>query len=188
MSKRNKRIAGWIAFLFVCFHVSALFIFASPQNFGLNKGKKVVAPYVVPLFEQTWSMFAPCPLVTGKLKVKIEYQDKTIDWFYPVNNSRKWHSYLRASHHGDLVILEANLISWLLVDMNEFNLSLNDTIPAYLTEEFKHAHCYFLIRRYIYGLSKKMEDHEPVRAYVKAEMRNVKTNESGTLELPVYQW
>jgi hypothetical protein len=188
VNQKNKIIAGWIAFFFVIFHITALFIFASPPGFGLKAGKKIVSPYVVPLFEQTWSMFAPCPVVTGKLKIKIQYEDHETDWFYSIDNSRKWHSYLRGSHHGDLVILESNLVSWLKVDLNDFNLGLDGSVPRHLTSTFKEGHAYYLVRRYVYGWSKKLSDKKVTKAFVKVEMENVKTGEKGVFEMPEYQW
>ena len=188
MKEKNKIIVGWLAFLFVVFHLSALFIFASPPQFGLQKGKKAVSPYVVPLFEQTWTMFAPCPVVTGKMKMKITYDSGDTEWFYPAENSRHWHQYLRGSHHGDLVILESNLLHWLKVDLEDFNLAYEGECPAYLEEAFKHGHSYFLISRYAYGWALKTKDEVPVSAEVIAELENVKTGETGDFRLPIYTW
>lgn len=188
MNERNKIITGWIAFIFVVFHLSALFLFAAPAQFGLLKGKKFVSPYVVPLFEQSWSMFAPCPVTTGKIKVKIQYADESTDWFYPGENAQKWHQYLRASHHGDLVILESNLIYWLTVDLDDFNLPYEGQCPSYLIEAFKHAHSFHLIGRYVYGWGLKNNNQPPISARVEVDLHNVKTGEKGTFKMPVYQW
>ena len=188
MKEKNKILAGWIAFIFVVFHLSALFIFASPPQFGFQKGKKFVSPYVVPLFEQTWAMFAPCPVATGKFKMKITYDSGETEWFYPGETASDWHQYLRGSHHGDLVILESNLLYWLRVDLQDFNLPYEGQCPAYLEETFKQGHSYYLISRYAFGWGLKKGDQTPISAEVMAEMRNVKTGEEGTFTLPTFTW
>lgn len=188
MSKRNKTIAGWVAFLFVCFHITALFVYASPFQFGFDKGKKLVTPYVSPLFEQTWSMFAPCPVVTGKIYVKIEYHDETIDWFDPRKNDRKWHKILRGSHHGDRVLLEANVLHYIWDQAEELQLAYDEPIPENLIDVYKESGGYVFAKRYGYGVARNQRNKEPEKIWIKADMMNLQTRESGVLELPVMTW
>ncbi|MBD3637107.1 MAG: hypothetical protein HUJ25_07140 [Crocinitomicaceae bacterium] len=188
MSEKNKIIAGWVAFLFVVFHLSAIFIFAAPYQFGWQPAKRFVNPYVTPLFQQDWSMFAPCPYVEGKLRVKIIYEDETTDWFYPNDNAKKWHRYLRFSHHGDLVILETNLMHFVYMDMVELGIEIGEPIPEHLISIYKDTRSWNLIRKYVYGVSKNRSEREPIQIKVIAELHNVITDKSGELELPTFKW
>lgn len=188
MSQKNKAFVGWLAFLFVCIHISALFIFASPHQFGLNRGKRLVNAYVSPLFSQSWSMFAPCPIVKGKIHVKIQYDDETIDWFDPRENDRKWHGYLRGSHHGDLILLEANVLHYIWTDLDEFNLKLNEPVPDYMVEPFRETGGYVHARRYAYGVARNRSKKQPEKMWVRVEIEHLETGESGIVELPEMMW
>ena len=188
MSQKNKTIIGWAAFIFVCFHLVAIFIFASPYQFGLQRGKKLVSPYVTPLFEQSWSMFAPCPVVNGKIWVKIEYKDEVVDWFDPRENDRKWHKWLRCSHHGDRILLEANVLHYIWAEAEEFGLAYDEPIPESLIEAFRETAGYVYAKRYSYGVARNYADKEPEKIWVRAEMENLKTGDSGSFELPPMTW
>lgn len=188
MKQKNKTIAAWIAFLFVVLHLTFISLYAAPPAYVSAPVKAVVTPYVSPLFEQSWSMFAPCPVVSGHLKVKITYATKEMDWFYPTKEPREWHSYLRGSHHSELVLLEANMIYWVNCDVQDLQLNLSEPIPDYLIDSFKHGYSYWMMNRYLYGLALKISDEKPLKAEVIAELNNVKTGEEGFLTYPPMEW
>ena len=188
MSQKNKTIVGWLAFFFVCFHVAAIFIYGAPYQFGLQKGQKIVTPYISPIFEQNWSMFAPCPVVDGKVYVKIEYEDETVDWFDPRASDRKWHRWLRGSHHGDRLLLEANVIHYIWAEVEEFGLKYNEEIPDNLIEPFRETGGYVTAKRYSYGVARNYSDKQPKKIWVMAEMTNLLSGESGQFVLPEMTW
>ncbi|MBK6527358.1 MAG: hypothetical protein IPG07_18465, partial [Crocinitomicaceae bacterium] len=80
MTKSNKILLGWLAFIFVVVHSTAIFIYAFPEQYISPGLKNTASVYVHPVFEQTWSLFAPAPLNDTKLRVKYYFEDDSTDW------------------------------------------------------------------------------------------------------------
>lgn len=188
MNSKNKKKLGWLAFIFVIFHSLSLFIYAFPQSLISSRAHEIVEPYVYPMFQQKWSMFAPCPLITSSLEMKIHYENDSIDWFSPASEAGIWHSYLRVTHHAELALLEANILHWIYVDVKDLNLMLNEPIPDHVIPLFYEGHSYNLLRRYIYGNSLKIKGKEPSYAEVRCSFYNVKEERGGDIYLPMFKW
>ena len=97
MTERNKLIAGWLAAVFLLFHTTFIFIYASPGHLISSKAKAFVNPYVSPLFEQSWAMFAPCPLIDGGIEFRIFTENDTTDWLRPAEDPIFWHRLISES-------------------------------------------------------------------------------------------
>lgn len=187
MTQKNKIIAAWIAFCFVVIHVSFILIYAAPPQLVPDKAKSFVSPYVNPLFHQTWAMFAPCPVVEGRLKVQLNSTTDKSEWFYPTASDRTIHNWVRVSHHAELVLLESNLIYWVNYDMQLNELKIGDQLHPNQISPFKGGHSYRMINRYVHRLASQLEG-EPVSANVVVELSNVKTGEEGELNYPEFNW
>ena len=173
--------------MFVLFHSISLFIYAAPASIVPGGGKKIVSPYVYPLFDQTWSMFAPCPTVDGKIKVNIQHKNGETGWFYPLESDLSWHRTLRMSHHGEMALLELNLIYWVMLDKVDFNLQYDEALLYPISDYFKDGYSYILLKRFVYGIAVNLE-LEPISAEVVCEIEEVDTGVSGDLIIPEFKW
>jgi hypothetical protein len=149
--------------------------------------KQVVAPYVYPIFEQHWSMFAPCPSADGKIKLNIKFEGGETGWFYPNKSAQDYHRKLRATHHGEIAILELNLIYWAMADKMEFNLQYDEVIPYPLSVHLKDGYSYILFKRFIYGVARNLE-LTPVSANLVCEIEEVDSGVKGDLIFPEFKW
>lgn len=188
MTVRNKIIAGWIAFLFVIFHCTSIFIYASPSNRLVPALKSFVTPYVEPLFEQQWSMFAPCPVMDGGISMKFYTKDDSTDWIRPAKDAIFWHRWTRITHDGEIALLESNLIHWVNADVIDLNLSLNDPMPDDKIKFFKEGYSYVLLMRYAYGTAKNIGIDRPLSCQMKCDLENVETGEKGMIDIPEFKW
>lgn len=184
MTARNKIIAGWLAFLFVVFHCSFIFIYAFPSNRISPSLKKLVTPYVEPMFEQQWSMFAPCPVLNGGISMKFISKSDTTDWLRPAEQAVFWHRWLRITHHAEIALLESNLIYWISADITDLNLSLNEPIPEDKVRFFKDGYSYNLLARYALGISRNEKIDDVQSCLMKCDLENVETGEMGELLIP----
>lgn len=187
MTNIKKIWQGWLAFSFVLIHFTFIILYAFPQQFVSERTKSVAAVYVDPLFVQKWSMFAPCPVLDMKVKLKIHHEKGESDWFYPGEEYRKKHSFWRGSWHGDYVITEINMLHWVYADLAEFeqdpeNISYTDK------KKFQTSKGGLMLQRFIKGISLSFFDALPIEAYAICEFNNVKTDELIELELPVYKY
>lgn len=188
MNSKNKIRLGWLAFVFVVFHCSFLFIYAAPEKLMPKAAKNFVAPYVSPVFAQEWSMFAPCPLIESSLKMKIYYKDDSLDWFSPAAEALAIHSYARVTHHGELALIESNILHWIYRDVVEFGLKYDEPIPETVRGIFHEGYSYNIVKRYIYANSMKINGVRPVSAHVVCDFYNVKDRVGGEIALPVFKW
>lgn len=188
MKPKNKILAGWIAFLFVLFHLSAIFIYAAPASYMPAPAKRFVNPYVTPLFEQTWSMFAPCPVVGGKMHVQLIYEDETTDWIEPTANDRRWHKYLRVTHHADLALLESNILYWVDYDVRDLGISYTDHVPEDLRALLKQGYSYLMLRRYVYRFGYIYKGEYPIAASVIMDVNNAESGVEGSVRFPEFKF
>ena len=183
MAKKHKILIGWLGFIFVCLHISILFVYAAPRQVIPDKTKKAVVPYVEPLFRQKWAMFAPCPVVGGQLKYRLIYEQDTTDWEYKFADAAEWHAVLRGSHHSDLMLLESNLVFWVNYELENLGMGLNHRMTPNEDEIFRESEAYLLNYRLAKGLARQAEQY-PIEVEIAYELENVKTGEEGVFYLP----
>ena len=188
VSHQNKIRIGWCAFLFVLFHTVTIIVYAFPAGYIPRSLQSASAHYVQPVFEQTWSLFAPCPVNDGKIEVKYYFEDDSTDWINPLKEQLEIHSRLRFTHHGELAIGYSNLLFYVANDLQVKGLSIYEPFPPDSTAAYRTTSSYWLMRQFIYGISDFTYGKYPVRALAKCHYRNVKTKEEGTLLLPEFNW
>jgi hypothetical protein len=188
VNSKNKKRLGFLGFVFVVFHSTFLIIFAAPSNLMPKAAQEFVTPYVSPVFDQKWAMFAPCPLIESSMKMKIYYEDDSLDWFYPAKDAFKWHSYFRVTHHGELVLTESNMLHWVYADAVDFELKYGEPFPNELRESFFKGYSYNIVKRYVRGLSLKIKGEIPTSAEVICEFYNVKEETGGDIYLPEFKF
>jgi len=188
MSQNRKKLIGWMAFLFLSWHCLSIFIFAFPYQFTPPVLKTAVTWYVSPIFEQTWSLFAPCPLQEGKIEVKYYFEDDSTDWINPLESELEMHSKLRFTHHGEFAIGYSNMLFYVANDLAVKGISVYEPFPSDSASAYRTTSSYWLMRQYIYGISDYTYGKYPLRARVKCHYHDVKTEEKGMLLLPEFNW
>lgn len=188
MSQNRKKLIGWMAFLFLSWHCLSIFIFAFPYQFTPPVLKTAVTWYVSPIFEQTWSLFAPCPLQDGKIEVKYYFVDDSTDWINPLESELEMHSKLRFTHHGEFAIGYSNMLFYVANDLAVKGISVYEPFPVDSASAYRTTSSYWLMRQFIYGISDYAYGKYPLRARVKCHYHDVKTEEKGMLLLPEFNW
>ena len=189
MIKKNKIWMGWLAFLFLVFHFTLIFIYAFPEGVFPNKLKEVSAFYVSPLYEQKWNMFAPCPIKSYEAKIKYSFEDGSeSDWIKPTKSAKEWHSMLRFTHHAEIVLIEPILLFWVDSDVHELELQFNKTLSPDENETFKKGATYWMLRRYVYGNSEYLFNKRPIEGTLQMFVTNVITSKTDSITLPTYKW
>ena len=178
-----------MAFLFVVFHTLLICIYAAPAGIVPKEIKDISTAYAYPVFDQHWSMFAPCPITDHEIEIRYEFEDgDTTGWVFPNEEVKEYHKWLRGSHHGELMLAEYNLLFWVLTDKYELDLSLNEKIEGENREKFFKGYSYNMAKSYAYGTSEYLFDRAPVFAEMKCHFLDVTTNEQGWLILPEFRW
>jgi hypothetical protein len=173
----------------VILHLLLICIYAAPDGIFPKSLKSASAAYVYPIFDQKWSMFAPCPLLDHEVSLQYVFEDGSeTEWLSPTEDAEKMHRFLRGSHHGELMLAEYNLLYWVNLDIENLNLEYNQAVPEDRVEEFRGGYSYRMAKNYAYGNAIYLFDKEPVRAQMKCSFKNVKTFEEGYLILPYFKW
>lgn len=186
MNYQKKNTWGWIAFGFVVFHVVCISIYAAPEKYISPKNKQWVSYYSFPFFEQRWSMFAPCPVIDGKIKVKLYSDTDSTDWFYPGDDFRSKHKIFRGSWHSDLVIFETNLLWWVHYNFEEAGGNLSNPNVEALDEAMKEGIGALMMRRFVGGLGRQVFGELPAKANVICEFNNVLENREYQYKYPSF--
>ncbi|UKN03004.1 DUF5819 family protein [Paracrocinitomix mangrovi] len=188
MSPKIKVIIGWLAFLYIVFHFVFVALFAAPSQFVPAKVKNFTKPYVTPFFMQSWSMFAPCPVVKGRVKLNIVTENDSTGWFYATENYESGYDYLRFTHHGDIMLMEANIIHWINYDKRDIGLKLNEPIPDDYVEFVKKGNGYWMLKKFSRRIAEIKLGEKSSRVYSIIELEDVKSGESGIIEYPVFEF
>jgi hypothetical protein len=188
VTNSNKILLGWLAFIFVVAHSTAIFIYAFPEQYISPALKNAASIYVHPVFEQTWSLFAPAPLNDTKLRVKYYFEEDSTDWVEPMKDVYASHAVYRASYHGDLAVGESNLLYYIANDLIWKGLSPYEPFVSDSAQTFSYTSSYWMTKNFIYGSADFLYDKRPVRALAECSFHNVKTNESGVMILPEFSW
>ena len=184
---RTKKKLGWIAFLFVVFHFLAIIITILPDSYSNNNVKKVSNYYVNPMFSQSWSMFAPCPLTDNNLEYQFFYYNDTSQLIKPSILNFKYHTIYRFTHHGDLAVGEYNLLYWIKLDLDKLNIEPNRIITPKEFELFKRTNGYFYLKSYLNGASLNTISSKPDSILVNLNYYDVKNDAKNVYTLKYFK-
>jgi hypothetical protein len=183
MENKNKKWLGRLALVFVIFHFTTIFVTALPETYTSKSTKVTTGYYVNPIFTQTWSMFAPCPIWEDKLKFKLHYENESTDWITPSEKNLKLHSNFKFLHFGDLVVGESNMLYWLRYDIFNMHLENKKNISNSKLAEFKKTLGYMILKKYLTGYSLNIKNKKPLSADIEISFKNVKTDELFTINI-----
>jgi len=184
----NKNITGWTAFGFIVIHFALIIAYALPTDISGDRVKRIAGAYVSPIFEQSWSMFAPCPVINGHVEIMYFFENDSTDWTNPVINAQKKHAFFRGTYHGELVLAESNLMYWIVTDLDAMEIDLNHPFPSDRTNEYQKRYSFNMIRNYIWGNAIYHYDDNVKKARVKCLIENVALNSYAEIELPQFNW
>jgi hypothetical protein len=189
LTEKNKIRFGIAAFIFVILHFLLIFLYAAPDSAVPAKVKSITTHYVYPVFDQRWSLFAPCPVYNHQIELKYEFANgDTTNWIRLTDSAWDYHRWFRGSHHGELILAEYNLGFWIGTDMRALDLNLDEKIPDEKRQDFFDGYSYFKSKRYAYGTAHYLYERRPIAAEMKCRFVNVKTTETGSLVLPKFNW
>ncbi|MDA7803912.1 hypothetical protein N8987_04985 [Crocinitomix sp.] len=177
---------GWLALIFVVIHFGLIINFALPKEYNSQPIKSASSFYIEPIFTQSWSMFAPCPTIEGEVEAKFYFEDDSTTWVKTGENAKKMHALFRASHHGELMVGESNLVFWLTVDLYEMQLTILDAFPHDRASEFHKGKSFYKIKSYLLGNAQYLYGKQPTAARIRFVLEDVTTRESNIMELPIY--
>ncbi|MGV6862659.1 MAG: hypothetical protein ACWA41_12880 [Putridiphycobacter sp.] len=180
---QKKIWAGYLALIFVIFHFSAIFISTLPENYSPKPVYAFSHQYVSPLFNQQWSMFAPCPLTEHTLRFKLYFDKDSSGMQQPSTDYLKYHAWFRFSHHGDLAVGEYNLMYWIMEDIKKLGWEPNQIVNEKEQQAFEKTMGYFLLKNYLTGYALNTFNQKPKKADVYLDYYNVKTKEMRTYTL-----
>lgn len=175
-----------MAFIFVIGHSLAIFIFAFPTGYLPQTLKNAASIYVHPMFEQTWSLFAPCPIHDTKMRVKYYFEEDSTDWVEPMKDVYELHARYRFTYHGDLAVGESNVLYYTMNDLIWKGISPYEPFPVDSAQTFFYTSSFYITKNFVYGSADFLYGKRPVSALVECSFNNVKTGESGTLILPEF--
>lgn len=179
MDGKTKIRLGWLAFIFVLFHFGMIIIFAMPNQLKPNQSERYVSWYVGSFFHQKWALFAPCPVIDGEIWVNFEFEGERNGYILPKSDANEIHRKLRFTHHGDLVLGDANLIYYLYNDFYMANLLTSDSL-FFETLPF-HTYGTNKLRTYVDGYGRLIFNKEPTQAGVQLKFRNVQSNKENSI-------
>ena len=188
MSERRKILLGWLAFSFVIFHIVSIFFTAFPGNYIPSRVKKMAEIYTYPIFTQNWSMFAPCPILDGRLEVCYFFKGKSTGWQRPLQDEWDKHALFRMTYHAELALGEANLLYWVDVDVKKMNLRYDQPMSGEIREKYLNGYSYSKVQDFLEGTAIYLYEEKPDSAYAKCHFKNVVSQEEGDLILPVFRW
>lgn len=188
VSHQNKIRIGWCAFLFVLFHTVTIIVYAFPTGYIPRSLQSASAHYVQPVFEQTWSLFAPAPILNSDLKIKYYFGSDSTGWVDPMQTAEEKHAALRVTHHAELALGESNLLHFISLDLNYLGISLYDDFPQDSTNAFQSTSAWWSAGKFIYGTAEMQYQKRPDSALMHCYYHNVKTDEKGSLILPKFIW
>ncbi len=183
LENRNKKWLGRGAFLFVIFHFVTLLITIFPTSFTSEKAQRISNYYVSPLFSQSWSMFAPCPLTDNYLEYKLYFDGDSTELIKPSETNFKFHSVLRLTHHGDLAVGEYNLLYWIKLELDQLRIKPNQTLNDDELQKFKQSDGSFYLKNYLNGASLNTIGEKADSSTFILNYYNVKTNETNSYTL-----
>ncbi|MCH2235338.1 MAG: DUF5819 family protein [Crocinitomicaceae bacterium] len=189
MEEKRKIRLGWAGFAFIVFHFGVIFLYAMPDQWKNETVEEVTGSYVNPIFYQKWNLFAPCPLIDGSLSINFKFESgEETGWINPGMEILKTHRWLRFTHHGKIVLGEANLIYFLYRDLYyEGHLDSGEDVSF---EKFpSYSDGYRKLKTYSLGYGEYLFDEEVISCDTRVRFTNVKNGNSVNVEfVNIEQW
>lgn len=110
INPKNKTIFTLAGLGFLFLHFSATFFYVAPPSWTGQRLKNYSGYYILPLFHQGWSLFAPAPMVNKKVTIDIITKDSIVKSEVFFDEMIEWHNKVRMGASGRFVMLQGNTL------------------------------------------------------------------------------
>lgn len=110
ITPKNKTIFTLAGLGLLFMHFSATFFYVAPPSWTGERLKIYSGYYILPLFHQSWSLFAPAPMVNKKVTIDIISEDGKVIKEVFFDDMIDWHEKVRMGASGRFVMLRGNTL------------------------------------------------------------------------------
>jgi hypothetical protein len=111
INQKNKLIFSLAGISFLVIHFTATFFYVAPVEWTGNRLKSYSSFYILPLFHQQWSLFAPSPpTMNKKVKLTVTKENKETETVELFDNHQSWHDLIRFGASGRFILLKGNVL------------------------------------------------------------------------------
>lgn len=145
LKNRILHYRGFLAFLFILFHLGITFIYVGPQEIVTDRLRRYSSYYMVPFFNQQWSLFAPAPVC----EQQIYYSNPSLkEWKNLVLEDHKKADQFLLTSHWRFSIGSHNLMYWVNRDLEYFEKSNGGRPPVIKEKYFKRYFSNKLLKKF----------------------------------------
>jgi len=170
--KKNNRL-GWVAFFILIFHFSFIIISILSGSSPTTKIGNLSNSYVNPFFKQKWAMFAPCPVLENRMKVKYFFEDDSTDWIDPIEHPLKRHQTLRFTHHGNIAVGFYNMLYWFKIELDNQETKTNEFLDFSDLKSLRNSLGNKLLNKYINGYCLETFNRKPTSSNIDISYRDI---------------
>jgi len=138
ITTKNRNIFTVAAIGFLVLHFTATFFYVAPPSWTGERFKIYSNYYMLPLFHQSWSLFAPSPpMVNKKVNLKITKEDGKVYSVVLFDDFIQWHEKVRMGASGRFVMLRGNTLH--SVYATHYHIQQNVRDPFDRLNQFKES-------------------------------------------------
>ncbi|MFK8037646.1 MAG: DUF5819 family protein [Crocinitomicaceae bacterium] len=171
-TKKQKRY-GWLAFIVLTCHFILVLFSIIPETITSKQIHNLSKHYTDPVFKQKWAMFAPCPTLENRLKVKYYFENDSTDWIDPISNILTTHQTYRLTYHGNIAVGYYNMLYWLKRDLDHLNIETDRIITFTRLSKLRNSLGNRLLHNYVYGYANENFNQMPSNIKLNISYRNI---------------
>ncbi|MFK8044184.1 MAG: DUF5819 family protein [Crocinitomicaceae bacterium] len=175
--KKNNRL-GWIAFSVLLIHFSLVIFSIVPESETTSKINHLAESYVDPVFKQKWAMFAPCPILENRLKIKYYFGNDSTHWIDPIENALSNHQRYRFTHHGNIAVGYYNMLYWFKIELDKLKTKPAKWLIFSEQTKLRNSLGNRLLNNYVKGYANENFDENPTKTSLDISYRNLETGDT----------
>ncbi|MDX1350600.1 MAG: hypothetical protein R3279_10150 [Putridiphycobacter sp.] len=173
IENRKEKTYGWLAFLVLVIHFGLILFSILPATKITKPIHAIAKQYAEPIFKQRWAMFAPCPTLENRIKVKFYFENDTTDWIDPIDDILPIHQTLRFSYHGNIAVGYYNMLYWLKLDIDKLSITKNELQNFSDLNDLRNTMGNRLLHKYVFGYANETFQKKPHSADLIISYRSV---------------
>lgn len=174
-TKKQKRL-GWLAFVIITCHFVLIILSIAPESIISKNVSLFSKQYTDPVFKQKWAMFAPCPILENRMKVKYHFEHDSTDWLDPIENILMTHKTFRFTYHGNIAVGYYNMLYWFKRDLDRLNIKTNDHLSFQKLSNLRNSLGNRLLHNYIFGYANENFDDRPTKIELNISYKDIVTD------------
>jgi hypothetical protein len=177
IENRKENAYGWLAFSILIIHFGLIIFSIVPASAYTKSISAISKSYTEPLFNQRWSMFAPCPTFENRIKIRYFFPEDSTHWIDPIERILPIHQKYRFTHHGNIAVGYYNMLFWLKIDLER--LSIDKEIQHNFSDvsDLRNSLGNRLLHNYVFGFANDEFHQKPEHAEIMVLYRNVTNNQ-----------